>query len=238
MSWEVRFENLAAGENAYVDAVQLERGDFVTPYGLPAGEAPSQQRSGVSTVELLIDDVVRGSDSGGCTDATCALRASALSYSISDQTLADGVHSVRVRATDKAGNVTLGRPWDIVLDRSAPQIVSTSGELTQGRSFGPGVHKVLVEATDFGQPGAAPGTFGSSSSFERGTPYWFYTWQSTGSVASGPLTTTNGSKYFQVTSSASNSVVAIRTRTLASSLATSWPSRPTCGPARPDAPRR
>ena len=153
-SWEVRFENLAQGETVYVDAVQLERGGFVTPFGLRPSETLARQRSGVDKVELLIDGAVRGTETGTCPEPGCSLRSSDISYTMSDATIPEGLHTARVRATDKAGNPpTLGRPWDLVVDRSNPQVLSTTGPLKQGAFFGAGKHKVLIEATDFGQPG-------------------------------------------------------------------------------------
>jgi RHS repeat-associated protein len=194
VGWEIRFPGVATGEVAYVDAVQVERGDFAFGYSPHRDEVPQFERSGVTGMELLVGGTSRASMTWTCPGHSCA-RSHTLSLATAP--FAEGRHSASVRVSDGVGRSTQSQPWDVVVDRSAPRITRLAGALRQA-FVGSGTYGLLLEATDQGDDAPVANLI-PSSSFERRTPGGLQAADAT--VAAEATTAADGARALKVTAS-------------------------------------
>ncbi|HTU39967.1 MAG TPA: LamG-like jellyroll fold domain-containing protein [Acidimicrobiales bacterium] len=72
-------------------------------------------RSGIGSIVLLVDGAVAASTTQGCGQACLDGDSASLSadFTFNTDTYADGAHTLQVRVTDRAGNVTNSDPWTL-----------------------------------------------------------------------------------------------------------------------------
>jgi hypothetical protein len=135
----------AVDGDLYVQAVNSGRYD-VHAYATDAGG------SGVASAEVFVRDPASvetrkheatQSLEGGSIDTTYTFDASAGAGT------AEGRHSVRVRATDRAGNVGTDTTFDVIVDREQPTLTA-SGPLADAhqKTVDPGTYALDISTTD------------------------------------------------------------------------------------------
>jgi RHS repeat-associated protein len=190
--WEVAIDGMAANESALVDAVQVERGDYTTPFGLKREEVPADQRSGVTSLELLDGTATHGNpQTWTCAEGSC-MRSHTLAYNAAGAS--EGRHQISVRAKDAAGNPSTSRSWEVVVDKSDPKVLGVSGPLRTQSFVGAGSTPVRIDASDSGST-AVPRNLLPAASFERGLPYGFSSWLAYANVVTGPFAAADGTGF-------------------------------------------
>lgn len=102
---------------------------------------------GVRQASLKYGTTTLDSKNGSCVRSVRC--GGSLTLSTTADQLPEGVSNLTASATDPAGNVGSGGPWEVKIDRSAPE-VTVSGELvaTDGETISEGDYGLRVEATD------------------------------------------------------------------------------------------
>ncbi len=117
----------------------------VTASGEGSTTSSSTKRSGVRTVRFYVDNVERDPDSDRpCPGTSCSATRS---FSVDMGALAEGRHSLRVQATDWAGNVSTRR-WKVIVDRGTPQMTALNGPVHDELFLRGASHRLHAEATD------------------------------------------------------------------------------------------
>ena len=111
--------------------------------------SPSQLRSGVRSIELLVDDVRQAFAEQECPTGSCPMQRV---LQVDAAELAEGRHDVRVVAIDQAGNRTQ-RSFSVGVDRRVPELVLT-GALAGEPDGQPGVLRVAAREPDLAATGS------------------------------------------------------------------------------------
>ena len=103
------------------------------------------QRSGVASIELLVDGVRQAIQTQTCAAGSCAMSRD---FSVSTSSLSDGPHTVKLVTTDVAGNADT-KQWTVNVDKAAPSL-SVTGALKDaaGTWLNGDSYAVHADATD------------------------------------------------------------------------------------------
>lgn len=107
---------IAVGGPGWTDRALLRRAsgvDITASDGTPGGTA-AQQRSGVASIEVRVDEVIvpHVVTSAACSGNSCPLSGRAV---IDAYSLSEGTHKISVRATDKLGHSSAPTWWNFVV---------------------------------------------------------------------------------------------------------------------------
>jgi hypothetical protein len=117
--WPVKVDKTKPTVDSAAGSLRPPSGQWLGDDTYSVNVAASDPRSGVTKLELKIDNSPVASVEKPCPAGACSMNET---LSASTSNLTDGPHTVSVTATDQAKNTSDATSWQIMVDRTAPDI--------------------------------------------------------------------------------------------------------------------